>query len=180
MFKKIIAATALSVGFLIQTAEVAPITTLGRHHGYTSHHHKTHHRKIGGMATATPSAAVMAQSAIGVYQAQLAQDLQSDDQDVKNAAQAAQTAVPEYAQGYRSFYQAVTPASASVRKAVDMYAPAKELFKKLKGFAKRFEIKTPSGIVGASRLSDEGNDYWQTIVETLSSPAASDDADSNE
>ena len=79
------------------------------------------------------------------------------------ASDADKTRLAQYLTYYRSegHYQAVTPAPYELRKSLS--APAQALFKRLVYRARPF-TRAPRALPGASRLTKEGEEYYERII----------------
>lgn len=70
-----------------------------------------------------------------------------------------------YLDFYRSWYQSVTPAPMPLIEQLSL--AALQFVSQLKHIAQDFTIKTPRGIAGASRLTPEGELFYQEVIQMV-------------
>lgn len=92
------------------------------------------------------------------------------DTFLSRATPAEKDAFGDYLKTYRSWYQAVTPASTAVINAYNRLRPeAHEALGAIKAIADQF-VSGASGVPGSSTLSNDGNEYYQTLLAQFNTP----------
>lgn len=98
-------------------------------------------------------AVAMAQKAVNVYQ--------------QTAPEQEFPIMLEFLRYYRSWYQAVTPAP--IRLVEQLSPAALKFIAQLKSIANRFTQTPQAGLMGASRLSAEGERFYQQVITMVQS-----------
>lgn len=82
-----------------------------------------------------------------------------------NPSSADKADVAEYLTYYRSWYQAVRPASVELIERIKANQATQTYIDMLKLIVKKYRfVQRPSGLMGASKLSSDGNTFYQEVI----------------